>query len=335
MNKFGTYFAGSMPNLSLRGTSSKASPTTSSVSDTCENCGINPKFVESNGRIHPYCGRSCAAEYKRASQQIPSYGKAPATRYQPQNDWVKLPPDCLLRDCKNQGRPQFGGFCSDSHSTHAMRKNYVKACSQCGSMPQTSGDMCIACQRFQGTTTLNELHHNDMKFKSVVSTFVDSWTTTKKAPRVMKVLEVNLSRKGRNGFEAYRKYLQKQSQPFEIPTFHSSQCVCDLGTKSSHQLCEYPSCGLCSAVRSNFTKFAFGAPYNSGSQGDGVYSYTSSSRADKHATSCTTSPYRATILCSVLVENSHTTKSVVNGDTVVVADADAIIPTHILLYSST
>ncbi|THH08917.1 hypothetical protein EW145_g2387 [Phellinidium pouzarii] len=201
-------------------------------------------------------------------------------------------------------------------------------------MPQTSGDMCIACQRSQGSTALKELRSNDPNYRSVISTFVDNWQAAGQAPRVQKILEVNLSRKGRNGYEAYRKYLERRAPPSEFSTFHSSQCVCDLGTKPSQQLCEYPSCGLCSAVRSNFTKFAFEAPHNVGSYGPGVYSYTNSARADKHATSCTTSPYRAMILCSVLIGKPPTKKSVVEGETVAVVDAEAIIPTHIILYSS-
>ena len=35
--------------------------------------------------------------------------------------------------------------------------------------------------------------------------------------------------------------------------------------------------------------------------GTGVYSYTNSARADAHATSCTTSPYRIILMCSTLV----------------------------------
>ncbi|KAH8112676.1 hypothetical protein DFH11DRAFT_1545640 [Phellopilus nigrolimitatus] len=315
--RFKALLSGTTSSASLSPTSSKASPTTSSSSqDLCENCGVNPRFVENGGHVHPYCGRSISRK----------------------SDWVKFPVDCQLRDCKNQGRPQFGGFCCDSHARHAIRKNYVKACSQCGTMPQTSGDLCIACQRFQGSTNLRELYPKDPNFKSVIAIFVDNWKSGgRPAPRVQKVLEVDISRKSRNGYEAYRQYLEKRSPPSEIPTFHSSQCVCDLGTKPSQQLCEYPSCGLCCAVRSNFFKFASAHRIISEdclSRGAGVYSYTNSARADKHATSCTSSPYRAMILCSVLVGKPPTTKSVLDGETVVVADAEAIIPTHIILYSN-
>lgn len=49
---------------------------------------------------------------------------------------------------------------------YAVRKNYVKACVRCGNLPQTSGNMCITCQRFQSATRLSELHYKDPKYQS-------------------------------------------------------------------------------------------------------------------------------------------------------------------------
>ena len=50
----------------------------------------------------------------------------------------------------------------------------------------------------------------------------------------------------------------------EVTTFHSSQCICDLGAKSHASLCNIVSCGICSAVKSSFTEFAFGVKKNEG-----------------------------------------------------------------------
>jgi len=302
----------------------------------CDNCRVMPKFTE-NGRVHPYCGRRCAAAHKRVNQQVPPRNSQWQPLNQPQNDWMRNPADCLLQDCKNTGMNQFGGYCSDQHSKLVVRKKVAKSCSECGrSLAVSSGDLCVSCQRIQGTTSLKELPNTDINYKSVIQYFVDGWnpaSSNKRTPRVMKVLEVNLSRKAQNSYEAYRKTLGKRPTPSEFVTFHSSQCVCDLGTQSQQQLCEHTTCGICSIVRSNFTDFGCGAKTNVGRFGPGVYSYTNSSRADTHATSCTSSPYRAMILCSVLIDKASTTNSRIFEDTVVVKDANAIIPTHVILYS--
>jgi len=180
-------------------------------------------------------------------------------------------------------------------------------------------------------------------FKSVVSNFVESWKSPSgsNAPFIEKVYEVGLSWKARNRFDAYRTHLNaKKSATLEHSTFHSSQCICDLGTKQTSEFCDYPSCGICSSVKSSFSHLAFGATHNDGAYGSGIYSYTNSSRADKHATSCISSPYRVMIMCSALTSKSYArrissyTRSVVDGDTVVVGDADAIIPTHVIMYSN-
>jgi hypothetical protein len=48
-----------------------------------------------------------------------------------------------------------------------------------------------------------------------------------------------------------------------LPTYHASQCICNLGVKSS-SLCDILSCGICQIVKSSFNVFAFGIPHNSG-----------------------------------------------------------------------
>ena len=54
-----------------------------------QTCGKRPKFVEKNGTVHPYCGRTCA----KAQQ-----------------------PTCKLPGCRESGKSAFGGFCSPRHS---------------------------------------------------------------------------------------------------------------------------------------------------------------------------------------------------------------------------
>ena len=49
----------------------------------------------------------------------------------------------------------------------------------------------------------------------------------------------------------------------QIPSFHCSLCICNLGTKGA-ALCSFKSCGICQIIKSQFKSFAFGVLYNSG-----------------------------------------------------------------------
>lgn len=92
--------------------------------------------------------------------------------------------------------------------------------------------------------------------------FLSEWDSPShaKVPSLEKVYEIILPRDARVRHEQYRT-----SNPsfHEIRSFHSSQCICDLGTKES-VLCSFKSCGICCIVKSCFRSFAFGANYNSG-----------------------------------------------------------------------
>ncbi|TDL25747.1 hypothetical protein BD410DRAFT_887692 [Rickenella mellea] len=268
-------------------------PSPKAQMDVCEACGVRPKFNE-NGYTHPYCGRTCAASSTAASvKKKKGLGLL----------------GCSLPGCQSTAGPQFGGYCSDAHAKQAVRRNFSQGCIQCGIRPRISGAQCIECQRTgspspsgKTSTVVREINANGASFKSVVSNVVDSWKPDEPdacdAPTVHRVFEVVLPRKAQAKFNSLRK---RTPSMLDISTFHSSQCVCDLGTKSPLSLCDFPSCGICCAVNSGFASFAFGNPHNTGSLGDGIYSYTNSFRADKHATSCTSSPYRVMILCNAIV----------------------------------
>ncbi|KAF8449242.1 hypothetical protein L210DRAFT_3387990 [Boletus edulis BED1] len=95
-----------------------------------------------------------------------------------------------------------------------------------------------------------------------------------------------------------------------LRTFHASQCICDMGTKGT-VLCDWHSCGICNIVKSAFERVAFGAPGNKGRHGDGLYSSTDPSVADRFATSCLSSPYRVMVACDVVLpQNPNKNNSV-------------------------
>lgn len=60
-----------------------------------------------------------------------------------------------------------------------------------------------------------------------------------------------------------RKTISNMTSVAEIQTFHSSQCICDLGVKDA-ALCKFPSCGICRIVKTSFKELAFGERYNTG-----------------------------------------------------------------------
>lgn len=43
----------------------------------------------------------------------------------------------------------------------------------------------------------------------------------------------------------------------EVSTYYAAQCICDLGYKKPAMLCTHPSCGICTAVSTNFKKLIF------------------------------------------------------------------------------
>ncbi|PPQ63935.1 hypothetical protein CVT24_009110 [Panaeolus cyanescens] len=278
------------------------------VVDLCEICGKKPKYIE-NGRKHPYCSRSCA-----------------------RNGSGNSPTACVLSGCRATGKPAFANFCSDAHARDGVRLGQVDPCQFCQVQPRIVGMMCIACDRLvQAGPRLRELNADHKTFKNLRAQFLSEWESSKGTPGFEKVFEVILPSDIRQRHEKYRS-----SHPTfqEVRSFHSSQCICDLGTKEA-SLCNFKSCGICTIVKSSFRQFAFGANFNSGRFGDGIYSYRNPALADRHATSCTTSPYRVMIACDVLVESGQTDLDEGSEEeSLFVPVSDAILPAYIIMYTA-
>ena len=108
----------------------------------------------------------------------------------------------------------------------------------------------------------------------------------------------------------FRTDLEALCKAGQVRTFHGAQCICDLGVGDT-SLCKWNSCGICSIIKSSFTRFEFGMSSHSGRHGNGIYSYFDPSKADKFATSSVSSPYRAILLCEVNIpmRGSNASKS--------------------------
>ncbi|KAJ7471409.1 hypothetical protein B0H11DRAFT_2159030 [Mycena galericulata] len=259
--------------------------------DMCEQCGQKPKFVEPGGSRHAYCSRSCA---KKAQGPNPSA--------------------CALRGCRATGKPAFSNFCSEDHGRQAVRLGQVEGCDSCHEHPRTSGDLCIACDRKFPGPRLRELPLGGVTFKDVRTQFLSEWDCPSTArPKIEKVYQVIVPRDIRARHEAYRA---RQHAAEEIRVFHSSQCICDMGTKTA-VLCNFKSCGICCIVKSSFHEFAS----EKHSTMAGIYSYRNPSLADVYATSATSTPYRVMIACDVAVESDFE------------AVPDAILPAYIIMYT--
>lgn len=157
----------------------------------------------------------------------------------------------------------------------------------------------------------------------------------------MKVIEIVFSRDVRAAYAQYQQNLETAMKVYELNTYHSTQCICDFAVNDL-SLCEWQSCGICSIIKSAFGSFAFGATHNSGSYGEGIYSYPNPAQADQWATSSISSPFRVMLACKVVISAApqavltSATRNVMpvnDGAKVVVKTSDAIMPRYVILYT--
>lgn len=292
----------------------KALPS-SGNSNLCEVCGIKAKYVDGWGVTHSYCGRTCAARSSTA-------------------DVTKKSPPCKIRGCNNAEDPNLRGFCSDDHANLGIDIGLVKGCIRCRSvLPQGSGQMCASCAQLAA----DELHMYDISRSGTVwrefeREWNDRWRDGGSA-MIEKLFEISYSPVIVAEKESYAQKLKSSGGIRLLRTFHASQCICDMGTKGT-VLCTWPSCGICNIIKSAFKGVAFGAPHNKGRHGNGLYSCTTPSRADRYATSCLSSPYRVMIACDVVLPQvPNKNNSILMDDLVVVRDSAAINPRYIVMYT--
>lgn len=284
-----------------------------SQQDLCETCGKRQKFVEKDGTVHPYCGRTCAK-----IQQSP----------------------CKISGCKDLGKSAFGGFCSPRHARDAVKTGQSAPCHRCGKQPRVIQGLCLQCNNTQGDkeSSIKELTSR-AKLVSVAEHVTKNWRGVGKV-EVHKVFEIFLPKDVYDARDAYRKNLEVIGGTRQLHTFRGAQCICDLGVTDS-SLCEWKSCGICSIIKSSFTVLEFGATSNLGRYGSGIYSYFDPSMADRFATSSLSSPYRAMLLCEVNIptpgsnafESPLVAKSANDDVRVFVSSAKAIIPRFVVLYA--
>jgi len=203
------------------------------------------------------------------------------------------------------------------------------------------GELCSGCHNIERSNEprLKELSLLDPKTDSLISHFYRQWKGPERV-HIAKVYGIRLPRDVAKARDAYRDKLTALGTPRQIQTFHSAQCICDLGANSM-EFCNWESCGICQAIKSAFTVFEFGIEADTARWESGVDSYLDPSQADKRAVSTSSSPHRVMISCEVslppprveLSKSSTVVKSYEEGSLVAVSGAEAIVPRYLILYS--
>ncbi|CAK5269535.1 unnamed protein product [Mycena citricolor] len=302
-----------MPSILHWGTRQQKTISVVPAMDLCDQCGQKPKFLELGGAQHPYCSRSCAK-------------KAQATT-QPESSNTQYLTACVLRGCRATGKSAFANFCSDEHGKQGVQMGQAEACDMCQVSPRAIGDLCLPCERKYPGPRLREVSPSATSFRDVRAQFLSEWDNPSGTkPKVEKVYQISVPRDIKARHESFRR---TQHPTTEIRLFHSSQCICDLGTKGP-ALCSFRSCGICSIVKSSFHEFAFGEKANCGRFGDGVYAFRNPSLADGHSTSATSTPYRVMIACDAAVASNA---EIPDDLSVFIPRAEAILPAYVIIYT--
>jgi len=280
------------------------------LENLCETCCQRPKFTEKNGTVHPYCGRTCARNQQSS---------------------------CKLQGCRKAGKSVFGGYCSSRHSGQAVQHEQALACAQCRYQPSVLGDLCLSCNNLQSfsETRLREMDSNQSDLESLSARLIREWNG-RGSLIVDRAYEVFLPRDVFSARKTYRAKLDGEGTTKMVQTFHSAQCICDLGFNDC-RLCTWQSCGICNILKSSFEGFEFGAKSNTGRFGPGIYSFRNPALADEFATSSTSSPYRVMIACEVYILSKapHSRMDIETTQDergVFVSNADAIIPKYVVMY---
>ncbi|KAI6101158.1 hypothetical protein F5141DRAFT_1008880, partial [Pisolithus sp. B1] len=269
-------------------------------------CGTKPKHVDSSGVKHSFCGRTCAARGSTTGAASKS-------------------PTCRIRSCNNVVDPIFQGFCSEDHAKQGVGTGLVQGCPRCKILPQTNGQMCARCAQLPADVPrMWNINHSGTVWRECAG-MTDGEMEIQQRSSSYSKYHIRLPSSLKKIHIGYQ-HLKSTGGSRLFRTFHASQCICDMGTNGP-TLCNWGSCGICNIVKSAFREIAFGAPFNKGRHGNGLYSCANPCRADRYATSCLSSPYRVMIACDVVLPQ------VLMDELIVVRDSAAITPRYVVMYT--
>jgi len=310
---------------------SKAAAQYPTLGSLCKECGKRPVFSEKDktGKviIHPYCGRTCSKAAAQRNQQ-----------------------HCNLAGC---GKPSAKEYCSDDHAKKAVIRKEVAGCAYCKVWPvNPPHDYCSKdCGRKDAgsksravvVAPLRILRNEDPITQAVGTRFLQSWRSVDgQKPSLRSMYQISVPSKIVKRFEQAIDRAESLGGSTTRATFFGGQCICNLGATSDprdQQVCNWPSCSICLAIQTGFDKVEFGGDTYGGRYGPGIYAHLNPAYSHGYTVRKAENPYRAIIVCSVVVLDEHAAKRDKGGHVTIDGDGrvycpqkDLIIPRQLIIY---
>ncbi|KAJ7111951.1 hypothetical protein C8R44DRAFT_882981 [Mycena epipterygia] len=317
-------------------------------SANCDFCGVRPKFFDGK-RTHPFCSKSCS---KNALAQNPLL--------KPNAKGTCHAPGCQ-KPVHNNANGTVGSYCSLAHKT--VGETICLMCKQAPKQPQSHfcGSTCSDDAEKNGPIIL-EVPVGHATFKSVSDQFKASWRHTGKVcPPVKRVYKIVAPQASLANYKAYQTQVENaghfvasgRSAGNENRRWHGTRRECNLGDKGQTQFCTSTTCPLCCIVKSSFDISLWGTKTGWGRFGKGIYTSSTSSKANDYSNNDCTSSLKAILLNKVIVGKgcklTHDSVSLtappagydsvlaekggsLNYDELVVYTNDAIRPSFLVMY---
>ncbi|KZT01538.1 ADP-ribosylation [Laetiporus sulphureus 93-53] len=312
--------------------------------NVCEECRARPKYVESTGYTHPYCGKQCAntassrkslptnatmcivcksrPQFTDGTRKHQFCSRTCASKHKPatpQRNTINKNAItnglCLLPGCN---KPAFksangtGKYCTNAH------KNLGEtACLWCFQRPkQGTFHYCsraCAAEAQKHAIVLLEIPEGHAVYKSVAEQFKSSWRHATPCPTVRYIYKIVESKTSQDKYEQYKAAVESRGnfvaagRPAgnENRRWHGTRRECTLGDNSNAQLCSSATCSLCCIIKTSFDLKFFAKKTGWGRFGAGIYTSSTSSKSNDYSQNITASPYKAVLLNKVVVGKGH------------------------------
>lgn len=340
----------------------------------CEHCKIRPKYHDGNS-THPYCSRTCASASKANGanngggnangNQANGNGHTPQRGNTMPGGFNNTPPvnTCSTPGCQltvykdSNGNP--GKYCGKTHK--ALGRKGCIACRKADKSGKTN--FCTACEVsvMQRSPAIIEIVEENETFKSVSQQFKRSWRHTTTCPKVRSIYKIVSTQKILDKYDAYRDAVEARghftavNRPpgNENRRWHGTRRRCTLGDKGCTTFCSDLQCSLCCIIRTSFDLAHFGKKTSWGRFGPGIYTSSTSSKANDYSSTDSSSPLKAILLNKVVVGKGykilHDNPSMsappagydsvlaevggsLNYDELIVYKNDAVRPSYLVMY---
>ncbi|EIW84463.1 ADP-ribosylation [Coniophora puteana RWD-64-598 SS2] len=327
-------------------------PSTRSGSRMCQTCGRRPQHFD--GRIlHPYCGKSCAAAANKNNSvgyigPCEFCGQAP--RYFDGNTIHSCCSMKCARSASGEGNPSEDRCLICGDPVHEGRHFCSNNCVQ---------------SAVDSAPLLLDVPKENATFQSVVNQFKATWKHSTDCPTVRWVFKVIISRRLLSQYETHRAGVEARgdfvsagmSLGNEQRRWHGTFRECLLGDEGNTETCNSVQCRLCQIIRCSFKIELFGTNMTWGRFGKGIYTTSTSSKANDYSKSSQGSLYKTLLLNKVIVGNGFKVTrdqqtlqappsgydsvlaevvpgGTLNYDELVLYNDDAIRPSYLVVYDA-